>query len=159
MPNTIIVHSIGSHPVDFGRSPDLVSHRFHHLEDMGVCGQEITMRDVFVSRSKKRMADTYLVHVIRHINQVPATIEVLNSLNRLGFKSLGALIYDKSELWVGGEVISIACLGSVFVVDGKNMGVVFHIGPTRTDVEYFPARNKENYLPVSWIYPSIVRVA
>ena len=69
------------------------------------------------------------------------------------------LISNKAGLWEGGNIISLACLGSFCVINGKSVGVVFHINALGTDVEYFPSRNGENRLPQTWIFPSIVRVA
>ncbi len=153
----VVIHSIGSHPVTFGKFPSIVPHRFYHLEDVGMCG--INMPLVFILKARESKPDTHLVHAIRKINQIPATIEVLSALNQLGFDNLRALIYDKRDLWNDEENISLACLGSICVIDGKNMGIVFHISSTRTDIEYFSARNGQKSLPEKWIYPSIMRVA
>ncbi|MDD4804202.1 MAG: hypothetical protein PHN69_03430 [Candidatus Pacebacteria bacterium] len=157
MLNNVIVHSIGSHPVTFGEFPNFIPHPFHHLEDIGTCG--INMPLIFAVRAKYSMPDTHLVHSIRGLKQIPATIEVISSLNQLGFENLRALVHDKPELWVGGERISLACLGSMCIVGGEKKGVVFHIDSTGTRIEYFSARDGRKSLPKEWIFPSIVRAA
>lgn len=157
MPNDIIVHSIGSHPVTFGKFPDFILHPFHHLENIGMCG--VNMPLIFAVRTKHSRPDTHMVHLIRSLRQIPATIEVIHSLSKLGFDNLRALIHDKPELLVSGERISLACLGSMCIVDGEKKGVVLHIDSTGTSVEYFSARDGRKSLPKEWIYPSIVRAA
>ncbi|MFA5934846.1 MAG: hypothetical protein WC827_03115 [Candidatus Paceibacterota bacterium] len=151
----IVHHFIGAHPVNFGHRPVSIKGRISHLEDVQVHGPHMSY--VTVLRTKQPQTDTHMVRTIRHLGQVPATVEVVEAISQLGFENLSVIFLEKPELWDGSiDEINLVTLGSIRTEGSSDNGILFRVRSTGIFVDTFRARNRDHKLPVDWIYPAFL---